>query len=219
MGGGFEFVPSWSTLGLFSLAALGLLVIPGPAVIYIVTRSIGQGRAAGIVSALGVQAGGLVHVAAAAAGVSALLASSAIAFSLVKYAGAMYLVYIGLRKLLSRDVEDLGQDAPREPMRKVFTRGVLVNVLNPKTALFFLAFLPQFVDPERGMIAAQVSFLGVLFIALGVVSDGTYAIVAARIGAWLRAKPAFARRQQQVSGGVFVALGVAAAASGTPRES
>src|SRR5215510_9170831 len=167
-------MPDPASLAVFVAAALVLLLTPGPAVLYIVTRSIDQGRRAGLVSMLGVHAGTLVHIAAAAAGVSALLAASATAFAVVKYLGAGYLIYLGVRKLVYRaPVTSVNVSAPRH-LRRAFLDGVVVNVLNPKTALFFLAFLPQFVDVSRGSVGAQVLTLGAVFVALGLTTDGLY---------------------------------------------
>jgi threonine/homoserine/homoserine lactone efflux protein len=212
-------VPDASTFLLFAAAGLAFLAIPGPSVFYIVTRSLVQGRRAGVTSMLGVQAGGLVHVVAAAFGVSALIASSAEAFTVVKYAGAAYLVLLGVRKLLARadeeaDFEPAGGSSPKH----LFWHGVIVNVLNPKTALFFLAFLPQFVDPSAGPVAPQMLVLGTLLVGLGVLSDGTYALVAAGAGRRLRSAAATRRLLERVSGGVFVGLGVVAAVAGEPRK-
>src|SRR5262245_60890147 len=169
---GSVILPEASLLGLFVAAAIMLLVTPGPAVLYIVARSVEQGRWAGLVSALGVHVGTLVHVAAAALGVSALLASSALAFDLVTYLGAIYLVYLGIRKLLGRDQRANGEASAPRSLRRLFAQGVVVNVLNPKTALFFLAFLPQFVDASKGAVGGQILVLGLIFVALGVISDG-----------------------------------------------
>jgi threonine/homoserine/homoserine lactone efflux protein len=207
-------MPDVSTIGIFAVAALALLVIPGPAVIYITTRSIDQGRAAGIASVLGIATGTLVHTAAAAVGLSALLASSAVAFGVVKYVGAAYLVFLGVRRILM--AEPVGQDlvVPPRSLRRIYGQGVLVNVLNPKTALFVFAFLPQFVDPARGPVPLQIVLLGSLLAAMGIVSDGAYALLAARLGGSLRRSERFATVQRYVSGGVLVTLGVAAAVSG-----
>ena len=153
-------MPELHTFVIFAAASAAFLAVPGPSVIYIVSRSLAEGRTAGIVSALGIQAGGLVHVTAATIGVSALLASSATAFSVVKYAGAAYLIFIGIRRLLDGEEPERGEDGPAD-RKKLFWQGVVVNSLNPKTALFFLAFLPQFVDPGRGAVAPQVLALGV----------------------------------------------------------
>lgn len=204
-------MPDLSTLGLFSLAALGLLVIPGPAVIYITTRSIDQGRAAGLASVLGISAGTMVHTAAAALGLSALLMSSTLAFTVVKLVGAGYLIYLGIRRMLQPDT--IGDDVrlPRQPLWRIFRQGILVNILNPKTALFMFAFLPQFADPSRGPVQLQILVLGTVLAVLGLLSDGTYALLAARFGHWLRTSPRFARIQRYVSGGILVGLGVSAA--------
>jgi threonine/homoserine/homoserine lactone efflux protein len=214
-------MPDATTFALFALACLAFLAIPGPSVFYIVTRSLVQGRRAGVTSMLGVQAGGLVHVVAAAFGVSALIASSAAAFTVVKYAGAAYLVFLGLRKLLAGDEPDAVEVEPRgrRSTAQLFGHGVIVNVLNPKTALFFLAFLPQFVDPDAGPVAPQMLVLGTMLVGLGVLSDGTYALLAAGAGNRLRSAARSRRRLEKVSGGVFVGLGVAAAFAGEPRRS
>lgn len=207
-------MPEPSTLALFLTAALALFIVPGPSVLYIVTRSIHQGRTAGLVSVLGIHLGSLVHVAAAAFGLSALLVSSAFAYNAVKYLGAAYLIGLGLRTLREKSESPEVQIRPNGGLRRAFWQGALVNVLNPKTALFFLAFLPQFVDVKRGPVTLQVLVLGVLFILAGIMSDGTYALVAARAGRWLRASNRFARRQRLFSGSIYLGLGVAALASG-----
>jgi threonine/homoserine/homoserine lactone efflux protein len=206
------------TLLLFAAASLAFLAIPGPSVVYIVSRSLAQGRRAGLTSALGVQAGGLVHVVGAAVGVSALIASSATGFTVVKYAGAAYLVFLGVRKLLARDGAHRDDPGAPTPAARLFWQGALVNALNPKTALFFLAFLPQFVDPADGAVAPQMLVLGALFLTLATLSDGTYALLAAVAGSRLRALAASQRLLDRLSGAVFVALGVAAALSGEPRR-
>src|SRR5580698_2387785 len=156
-------LPHPSSLFLFVTAALLLLVIPGPAVFYIVGRSIGHGRSAGLVSALGISVGSLVHTAAAAVGLSALLMSSAVAFAAVKYLGAAYLIYLGIQKIRREESFKLSGSGTRVKLGRVFGQGVIVNVLNPKTALFFFAFLPQFVDASRGPVVRQILFLGLLF--------------------------------------------------------
>jgi len=211
-------LPDVHTMLLFMLAGLLLLIVPGPAVVYVVGRSIGQGRSAGVISVLGIATGSLVHVVAAAIGISAILASSAVAFSIVKYAGAAYLVFLGVRKVLGHD-RSVAEGAPRESLKRIYVRGVVVNVLNPKTALFFLALLPQFVDPTKGFVAVQMVALGLIFAGMGVITDGSYALLASGIGDWLRRRPAFLRRQEVVTGSVFITLGVAAAATGGHHRS
>lgn len=211
-------MPDGTSIALFSLAALALLLIPGPAVVYIVTRSIDQGRTAGLVSVVGVGLGSMVHVTAAALGLSALLVQSALAFQTVKYAGATYLVYLGIRRLVERDdlaIEPAG--APRS-LRRVFVQGVIVNVLNPKTALFFFAFLPQFVNVDGAPIGVQILFLGTLMITMGIVTDGLYAVAAGGVGGWLRRRPGAVSGQRYVTGGILISLGLAAAVAGG-RES
>ena len=210
--------PDPGTLAVYAAAAVVLLVIPGPAVLYIVAQSIAHGRTAGLVSMLGIQAGGLVHVAAAALGLSALLLQSATAFNIVKFAGAGYLIFLGLRKLLSRRrFETTGERPPRR-LDKLFAQGIAVNVLNPKTALFFFAFLPQFVDVDKGSVGLQIAILGVFFILIAVVSDGMYALAAGTASNWLRENPRFVRAERWISGTVLVGLGVTAALSGSNRK-
>lgn len=206
-------MPTSSTIALFLLAAIALAIVPGPAVAYIVTQSIDQGRRAGLVSALGVATGGLVHVAAATVGLSALIASSATAFTVVKLVGAAYLIAVGIRRILSGDGQEPEPRALRAPLQRVYRQGVIVNVLNPKTALFFLAFLPQFVDPHRGTVWPQVAFLGVLFVSVAVLSDMTYALVSDAIAGRIRRTGTGAKVRRWLTGGVFVALGITAAAA------
>jgi threonine/homoserine/homoserine lactone efflux protein len=212
-------MPETSTLALFAVAAVTLLLIPGPAVLYIVTRSVDQGRAAGLASVCGVHVGTLLHVAAAALGLSALLVSSATAYDTVRWLGAAYLVWLGVRRLLARD-EDVpavaaGPDARRPELGRIFAQGVVVNVLNPKTALFFFAFLPQFVDTSRGSVPFQVVVLGAAFVLLGLLSDGAYALLASTGAGWLRRRPTVARASRLVSGGVLISLGVTTALAGS----
>jgi threonine/homoserine/homoserine lactone efflux protein len=197
-----------STLALFMLAALVLAVVPGPAVLYIVAQSVDQGRFAGLVSALGIAVGGLVHVIAATIGLSSLLASSATAFTIVKYAGAAYLILLGIRRLLTRErVEDEIARLPRA-RRRIFVDGVVVNVLNPKTALFFLAFLPQFVDPDQGAASLQILALGLIFVAIALCSDSSWALAAGTLGSWLRRSRWYLGVKRWVTGAVFVGLGL-----------
>jgi threonine/homoserine/homoserine lactone efflux protein len=205
-------MPSLHTLLVFAAAVVVFAIIPGPSVLYIVTRSIAQGRLAGVVSALAVAVGNLVHVAAATLGLSALLASSAAAFSVVKYLGAAYLIWLGVKALRSRDEGTEPGLRPRaEPLSRLFRNGVVVAVLNPKTALFFLAFLPQFTDPAAGPFQPQIAVLGLVLTLITGLSDSTYALVAGTAGGWLRGTATFRRRQRMVSGGAYIALGVTAA--------
>lgn len=212
-------IPNPSSLLLFISAALLLLVIPGPAVFYIVGRSIGHGRSAGLISALGIAVGSLVHTAAAAVGLSALLMSSAIAFAAVKYLGAAYLIYLGIQKFRREEPFELDGNAPTVKLNRIFAQGIVVNVLNPKAALFFFAFLPQFVDPNRGQVAIQILFLGVLFALLGLMTDTFWALTSGTVANLFRRNPKAMRTQRFVSGGMLISLGVATALAGaSPRK-
>jgi threonine/homoserine/homoserine lactone efflux protein len=213
-------IPSPASLALFIGAALALLLIPGPAVLYLVGRSIEHGRRAGLISVLGIQAATLVHVAAAALGLSALLASSALAFGLVKMAGAAYLIWLGLQKLLGcRRVTSSG-DTPREAPRlaRLMRDGFVVNLLNPKTAIFFLAFLPQFVDVSRGQVATQIAVLGGLLAALGLMTDSAYALAAGSVGTVLKHSRVYASVERYVSGLLLIGLGLTAALASDNRK-
>jgi threonine/homoserine/homoserine lactone efflux protein len=212
-------MPDASTFGLFVVAALALLLVPGPSVLYVVARSVEGGWSAGLVSVLGIEIGTLVHVTFATVGLSALLASSATAFAVVKWLGVAYLVWLGLSRLLGRNGEDGAVVVRRERLPRVFLQGVMVNVLNPKTALFFLAFLPQFADPSRGPVWVQVMVLGATLAALGLLTDGFYALLSGTASVWLRRRSGgFRRWRRYVSGGVYLALGAASAAAGSGKE-
>lgn len=203
-------MPSLTSLLLFAAASIALLVVPGPSVLYIVTRSVSQGRRAGLISVLGVHVGSAVHVTAAALGLSALLASSATAFMIVKYLGAAYLVWLGVQKLRRRESGPV-EEAPPVRRTRLFTQGIVVNVLNPKTAIFFLAFLPQFVNPSRGPVALQIIILGACFIVLGIMSDGGYAMLAGTLADRIRRTRKSRRRLDRASGVVYLGLGATAA--------
>lgn len=207
-------MPEPHAIVLFAAAALALLVIPGPSVLYIVTRSIEQGRTAGFVSVLGVHTGTLFHVAAAAFGISAVLVRSAWLYTGVKWAGAAYLIYLGIRRIATRAANPDDVEVEAKPLRKLYLDGVVVNTLNPKTALFFFAFLPQFVDRDHN-VTVQVLFFGALFVLLGFLSDGTYALIASHLGSWLKSSRAFRGIERYVAGGIFVGLGVTAALAGS----
>jgi threonine/homoserine/homoserine lactone efflux protein len=209
-------VPPAHAIVLFSLAALALIVVPGPAVLYIVARSFDGGRAAGLVSALGVATGGLVHVLAAIVGLSSLVASSATAFTVVRYAGAAYLIVLGVRRLLERDEERAVEVAATVDRLRVYRDGIVVNVLNPKTALFFVAFLPQFVDPAAGAVPIQLAVLGFVFVTIALVSDSAYALLAGTAGGLAR-RPRALRVQRYVSGSVYLGLGCATALTGSKK--
>jgi threonine/homoserine/homoserine lactone efflux protein len=213
-------LPPPRDLLLFITAAVVLLVIPGPAVLYIVARSVDQGRKAGLASCSGIATGGLAHVLAAALGLSALLVSSAMAYSAVKYVGAAYLVYLGIKKLREQPANEV-KHVRTASLRRVYAQGVLVQVLNPKAAIFFFAFLPQFVNPTRAPAALQFLALGIVFTVMGFTSDSIWALTAVSASHWLRRNRTFLRHQRYVSGAVYIGLGVATAASGSrhsPRQ-
>jgi threonine/homoserine/homoserine lactone efflux protein len=212
-------IPGAANLGLFISAALVLLLIPGPAVLYIVARSIEQGRLAGFVSDLGIHTATLVHVVAAALGLSAIIASSALAFSVVKYAGAAYLIWLGLKKIFSRiEATEVKATLQRHGYARLFRDGFIVNLFNPKTALFFLAFLPQFVEMSRGHVAMQIAFLGLLFTLLGFITDGCYALAAGTAGGWLKRSQGYLKLERHVSGVLFIGLGLTAALAGNQKK-
>ncbi len=221
-------MPTTSTLLAFAGAAWLLMAIPGPAVFYVLARSASQGTRAGLVSVAGLHTGTLVHVAAAVLGLSAVLVASATAFTVVKLVGAGYLVWLGVSLLLEhrRSPETVpGETTPGEPahlaprtMRRVFTDGVIVEVLNPKVAVFFLAFLPQFVDPSRGDAQAQLLVLSVVYLVIGVLSDGSYAVLGGAVAGLFRRSPQAWRRTNLAAGLTYVGLGLVAATTHVPAK-
>lgn len=203
-----------ASLMIFIAAAMALLITPGPAVLYIIARSIEQGRLAGIVSVLGIATASAVHVLFAALGLSALLMQSALAFTVVKYLGALYLIYLGIRTLLSKaEARPIGAMEVKS-LRRIYSQGFIVNLLNPKTALFFLAFLPQFVHADRGSVTLQIVLLGTLFVGMAIMSDGLYAIIAGSAGQFLSGNLRAARLQKNFAGTMYIALGLTAAFAG-----
>ncbi|MFP3390789.1 LysE family translocator [Brevibacillus sp. SIMBA_040] len=200
----------FSTIWLFIVAAATLLIIPGPAVFYIMARSIDQGKKAGLVSVLGVSLGGAVHVLAGAIGVSAILMTSATAFTIVKYLGAAYLIYLGCKTLFSASESTTSEipKAPRKKLLKIFYESALVEVMNPKTALFFLAFFPQFISPSAGSVSVQFLLLGAIFIILAFISDGLYAFLAASIRKRVVGSNANSKLLNRITGYLYIALGV-----------
>jgi threonine/homoserine/homoserine lactone efflux protein len=204
-------MPDSTSLLAFVAAALVVLLIPGPGVMYVLARSLSQGQRAGLVSVLGLSAGAFVHVIAATIGLSALLVASAAAFGIVKLLGAAYLIYLGIRALMTHQPSvDVEMPAPRS-LRRLFTDGVIVSVLNPKVAVFFLAFLPHFADPSRGSVSVQMFVLGSLYCALAVFTDGTYALLAGRLRHWMRGPIARGSLPRYASGAVYIGLGVSTA--------
>jgi threonine/homoserine/homoserine lactone efflux protein len=204
-------MPQTASLLGFVAAALVVLVTPGPGVLYVVARSLSQGQRAGLVSALGLSSGALVHVAAATLGLSAILLTSAAAFTVVKLLGAGYLIYLGIRTLQPRRPgADVDAPAPRS-LYRLFLDGVVVSVLNPKIAVFFLAFLPQFVQPGAGPVERQVLFLGMTYVGLALVSDSSYALLAGRLRHWMRGRVVGGPAPQYATGAVYLGLGVSTA--------
>jgi len=194
---------------LFLIAAFVLLVTPGPAVFYIVARSVQQGSWAGIVSAVGVVTGGFIHVLAGTVGLSALVLSSPTTFAIVKYLGALYLVYLGFRSLLGKDrAGDLNLQLKSRQLRRVYRDGLVVNLFNPKTILFFIAFLPQFVDSTRGNPGMQFLLLGTIMVSMGLVTDSIYAAVAGKAKQWLRKSNNRLSYHQWFAGTVYLGLGI-----------
>ncbi|GED31608.1 LysE family translocator [Brevibacillus centrosporus] len=201
----------WTTIWLFVVAALAMLIIPGPAVFYIMARSINQGKRAGVISVLGVSLGGAVHVVAGALGVSAILMTSATAFTIVKYVGAAYLIYLGCKTLFNRneaEAAETEEEAPAVNLKKILYQSALVEIMNPKTALFFLAFFPQFISPAAGSVPAQFIGLGILFLVLAFLSDGSYALLAAHIRKRMKGSKVGARLQNRITGWIYISLGV-----------
>lgn len=200
-----------SKLYFFIAAALALLLIPGPAVLYITARSASQGRIAGLVSVLAIETANFAQAVAAALGLSAILLSSALAFNVVKYLGAAYLIYLGVRKLLARDEEVESGNVQRESLSRIYWQGFAVNILNPKTAFFFLAFLPQFVSPEKGNVTAQTLLLGAIFVGLAIITDSMYALVASSLAGRLKSSKNFQKGGRYFAGLVYIGLGIATA--------
>jgi len=199
---------------VFALAGLMLNITPGNDMLYVIARSTSQGVKAGIVSSLGVMAGCLVHVLFAVFGVSALIANSALAFSIIKYTGAAYLLYLGIKALLSKEsVIEIKSDLNKISYSKMFWQGVVTNALNPKVAMFFLAFLPQFVDVHHGNTAMQFLFLGVWFDVSGTLVNILVAVLFGKIGAWLSKSAKFVKWQYRLTGSLLIALGIKVAMS------
>lgn len=206
-----------ASLALFISATLALLLVPGPAVLYIVARSLEQGRTAGFVSTLGVGLASIVHVIFAALGLSALLMKSALAFSAVKYIGAAYLLYLGVRTLTTKTEAASVTPLQHLSHSAIFRQGFIVNLLNPKTALFFLAFLPQFINPARGSVVIQIIILGTLFVGLAILSDSVYATIAGTARQVLAKNSFVARAQKYIAGTIYIGLGITTALAGNSR--
>jgi threonine/homoserine/homoserine lactone efflux protein len=206
-----------SQLYFFLGASLALLLVPGPAVLYITARSANQGRLAGLVSVLAIETANFLQAVAATLGLSAILLSSALAFDVVKYLGAAYLIYLGVRKLLIREEETANGDVKPESLSRIYWQGFAINLLNPKTALFYFAFLPQFVDPARGNVTAQTLFLGALFVGMAFITDSLYALAASSLAERLRGSQHFQKGQRYFAGLVYVGLGITTALTGSKK--
>jgi threonine/homoserine/homoserine lactone efflux protein len=211
-------MPSLSAYAVFLATAMALLAIPGPAVLYVVTRSIEMGRAGGVASVAGITTGTIVHVALATAGLSSLILASRTAFDAVKYVGAAYLIVLGVRRLLTRTEDRVEPEAIPRTRRRAYTQGIVVNLTNPKTIVFIFAFIPQFVDPNARHVWLQVLVLGLSFALLGFLSDNAYALAAGAVAERLRGSRKIARFERWFGGSVLIGLGIAAAAW-TPSRS
>jgi threonine/homoserine/homoserine lactone efflux protein len=200
-------MPEKAAFVAFLIAAFALNLAPGPDMLYVIGRSVGQGRKAGIVSSLGVFVGCWVHILAAAFGIAALLRSSPLAFNVVRYAGAAYLIYLGI-KMLAQKTDLSSQQLKAESLGAIFRQGAITNMLNPKVAIFFLAFLPQFIDASRGSVALQIVVLGLIFNIGGTLVNLAVAYAGGTLGELLRRNQSIARLQRRFTGLIFVALGL-----------
>ncbi len=201
-------------LTLFLVAAWALIITPGPDMLYVIARSMGQGRAAGVTSALGIFTGCFVHIFAVAFGLAGVLRTVPIAYDAVRYAGAAYLIYLGLKMLLSKESRSAQTDLQPLPLKRIFWQGVLTDVLNPKVALFFLAFLPQFINVKHGPVVAATIFLGVLFNVGGTIVNLTVAAIASYSSRRVLSPFLDAHWFRWCTGGVFTALGIRLAFAG-----
>src|SRR5215208_5724152 len=207
----------FSRLYFFLGASLALLLVPGPAVLYITARSANQGRLAGLVSVLAIETANFLQAVAATLGLSAILLSSALAFDIVKYLGAAYLIYLGIRKLFAPDQETENGEIKPESLSRIYWQGVAVNLLNPKTALFYFAFLPQFVDPAKGNITGQTLLLAAIFVGMAFITDTSYALITSSLAERLRGSRHFQKGQRYFAGLVYVGLGITTAFTGSKK--
>ena len=206
-----------SRLYLFVVAALALLLVPGPAVLYITARSASQGRMAGLVSVLAIETANFSQAVAASLGLAAILYSSARAFNIVKYLGAAYLIYLGINKLFFSKDKETGEAVKVESLWRVYWQGFAVNILNPKTALFFFAFLPQFVDPARGSATSQTLVLGIIFVGLAIITDSMYALLASSVAGKLKGSRNFQKGGRYFAGLIYIGLGITTALTGAKK--
>jgi threonine/homoserine/homoserine lactone efflux protein len=209
-------MPDATNFGLFVVAAIILAITPGPGLFYVLTRSLKGGRGEGLASSFGTAVGGFTHVIAAALGLSAILATSSVVFALVKYVGAVYLIYLGIRTLTSKDDIVLERNISSSTTYKAFRQGIITEILNPKTALFFLAFIPQFINPQ-GNIILQFVILGSITIAMNTSADISVAMLAGSIGQWLRSHRQFRRKQRLFTGWSLIGLGTYVALADNKR--
>lgn len=210
-------MPSAATLGAFALAATALILLPGPAMLFLISRGIGQGRRTALSSMAGIESATAVMVVATAFGLAAVISSSVVAFAVVKYAGAAYLLWLAIREFRSKGHFSVHQ-APPVTSRRAYADAFLVGISNPKVAVFFVAFFPQFLHREAGPIWSQVIVLGAIFVVIGALFDGLYALSAGTLGQWLGRHPRAVERQKYVSGGIFLVMGGAAALTGHPHK-
>ncbi|WP_127522482.1 LysE family translocator [Mesorhizobium sp. Z1-4] len=197
-----------TTLIAYIVIVTGFVFIPGPATLLTIARATSSGARAGLATGLGIAAGDIIHTFLAIVGISAIIAASAVLFSIIKYLGAAYLVYLGIKAFLAKAPTDMSSGILPVSPRRAFRQAILAEVLNPKTALFFLAFLPQFVNPQAGPVAVQLVTLGVIFVLLGLMSTVVFALGAGGLGNFLRRNPTVLRWQGKVVGGIYCALGV-----------
>jgi threonine/homoserine/homoserine lactone efflux protein len=207
----------FSRLYFFLGASLALLLVPGPAVLYITARSANQGRLAGLVSVLAIETANFLQAVAATLGLSAILLSSALAFDIVKYLGAAYLIYLGVRKLFAREEETTDGAFKPESLSRIYWQGIAVNLLNPKTALFYFAFLPQFVDPAKGNVTGQTLLLAAMFVGMAFITDSSYALITSSLAERLRGSRHFQKGQRYFAGLVYVGLGITTAFTGSKK--
>ena len=207
----------FSQLYFFLGASLALLLVPGPAVLYITARSANQGRLAGLVSVLAIETANFLQAVAATLGLSAILLSSALAFDAVKYLGAAYLIYLGVRKLLAREEAAANGEVKEKSLSRIYWQGFAVNLLNPKTALFYFAFLPQFVDPAKGNVTTQTLLLGAIFVGMAFITDSLYALLASSLADRMRGSRHFQKGQRYFAGLVYVSLGITTALTGSKK--
>lgn len=207
-------MPMLTTLLLFVAMTVLICIVPGPDMLYIISRSTGQGRSAGVISCLGIATGGLLQTTAVALGISGIFLVVPFAYEIIKYIGAAYLVYLGIRFIINREELQASSHDKKADFRKTFFQGSLTTLLNPKVALFYVAFLPQFVDPARGHVSLQLLILGLLFNITGLAVDASIALLASLLGSWLKRRSRAAKIVPWVAGSVLVGLGVRLAFSG-----